>query len=40
MLANANHGTKDFIEMMRMDAYWDLFDSLEAAKSFYRRVST
>lgn len=40
VLANANHGTKDFIEMMRMDAYWDLFDSLEAAKSFYRRVST
>ncbi|SIO36173.1 anti-anti-sigma factor [Singulisphaera sp. GP187] len=40
VLANANHGTKDFIEMMRMDAYWDLFDSLEEAKSFYRRVST
>ena len=35
VLANVSRGTGKFIEEMRMDAYWDVFESVaEAARSF------
>lgn len=40
VLANASHGTEEFIEMMQMDTYWDLFESVDEAKEFFHRAST
>jgi anti-anti-sigma factor len=37
VLANASHDTEAFLEMMGMDAYWDLFESVEDAAKFFRQ---
>jgi anti-sigma B factor antagonist len=40
VLANASHDTEAFLDMMGMDVYWDLFESVDDAKEFFRRAST
>jgi anti-sigma B factor antagonist len=40
VLAGASRGTEDYINMMQMDAYWDLFESVEEARGFFHRHVT
>jgi len=40
VLANASRETEAFLEMMGMDAYWDLFDSVAEAKTYLQRRAT
>jgi anti-anti-sigma regulatory factor len=37
VLAHAGPEVEDFIMMMQMDDYWDVFDSAEEAKDFFGR---
>jgi anti-anti-sigma factor len=40
VLANVGRGTEDYINMMQMDTYWELFESVAAAKRFFQRGAT
>ena len=40
VLAHLNPHMEKFIDLMQMDDYWDIFNTVEEAKSFFNRDST
>jgi len=38
VLAHLSPSTEKYIEMMRMDAYWEVFDDVEDAEEFFRHA--
>jgi anti-sigma B factor antagonist len=36
VLANVGRGTEDYINMMQMDTYWELFETVREAKAFFQ----
>jgi anti-sigma B factor antagonist len=40
VLARVGRGAGQFLEEMRMDDYWDVFESVEEAKESFRRTPT
>jgi anti-sigma B factor antagonist len=34
VLANISRGTRHYLDEMRMDAYWEMFDDIEEAKTY------
>jgi anti-sigma B factor antagonist len=37
VLANVSQAAEDYIEMMHMDTYWDIVESVEDARAFFGR---
>ena len=39
VLAHPSKPVRDYLEMMKMDEYWDIFESVEEARQFFGRHS-